>query len=80
VAEKLVVVRRFTDEMAARLAALTLEANGIPAQVFADTAGGMLPNLSLLFPARLLVRAEDEALARELLDTPATPEPGEPAV
>ena len=69
--EKLVVLRRYSDEVAAKIAALALEANGIPAQVSADNAGGALPSMSLVFPVRLIVRAEDEALARELLDTPA---------
>jgi putative signal transducing protein len=74
--DKLVVVRRYGDEMSARIAAMSLEANGVPAQVSADTAGGALPSMALVFPVRLIVRAEDEALARELLDTPAD-EPNE---
>lgn len=73
VAGKLVVVGKYTDELSAQVAAAALEANGIPARVSADTAGGALPNLSILFPVRLLVRAEDEAIAREVLDTPAEP-------
>jgi hypothetical protein len=71
--DKLVVVRRYVDELTARIAAMALEANGVPAQVSADTAGGALPSMALVFPVRLIVRAEDEALARELLDTPADP-------
>lgn len=74
----LVVLRRFGDEMSARVAALALEANGIPAQVSSDTAGGALPNLAVGFPIRLIVRASDAALARELLDTEAPAQPGEP--
>lgn len=69
----LVVLRKFGDEMSARVAALTLEANGIPAQVATDIAGGALPNLAVGFPIRLIVRANDAALARELLDTEAPP-------
>ena len=69
--DKLVVVRRYADEMTARIAAMALEANGVPAQVSADTAGGALPSMSLVFPVRLIVREEDETFARELLDTPA---------
>lgn len=64
-----VVLRTYMSEPEARLAATVLEANGIPSQVMADTAGGALPSIALLFPIRLLVRAADEALARELLDT-----------
>ena len=75
-APELVVLRRFGDELSARVAALSLEANGIPAQVSADTAGGALPNLAIGFPVRLIVRAEDAATARRLLDTEA-PKPSD---
>lgn len=75
----LVVLRKYPDEISARIAALSLEANGIPAQVSADTAGGALPNLALVFPVRLIVRAADADLARKLLDTDAPPPPDDPA-
>lgn len=68
-----VVLREYATEVEAQLAALVLEANGVPAQVLADTAGGALPAIAVIFPVRLLVRAGDAALARELLDTPAAP-------
>jgi hypothetical protein len=74
----LVVLRRFGDELSARLAAMSLEANGIPAQVSADTGGGALPSLALGFPVRLIVRAEDAAVARQLLDTEAPAPPDDP--
>ena len=74
--ERIVVLREFGTEMDAQFAATVLEANGIPARVLADTAGGALPSMALVFPVRLLVRESDAALARELLDTPADP-PGE---
>ena len=67
----LVVLRKYSDEMSARVAALSLGANGIPAQVSADTAGGALPVLALGFPVRLIVRAADADLARKLLATDA---------
>jgi len=35
--------------------------------------GGAFPSMALLFPIRLLVRAADADLARELLDTTADP-------
>ena len=69
-ADELVVLRRYGDELSAQLDAMALEAQGIPAQVSADTAGGALPSLALAFPVRLIVRAEDAAAALELLDTP----------
>ena len=71
--DDLIVVRQYADELSARMSAMMLEANGVPAQVSADTAGGALPSLALGFPVRLIVRAEDAELARELLDTPADP-------
>lgn len=66
----MVVLRTYTSELEARLAATILEANGIPAHVLADTAGGAYPSMALVFPVRLLVRADDAAIAREVLDTP----------
>jgi hypothetical protein len=71
--DELVVVQRYIDEISAQIAALALEANGVPAMVSADTAGGALPSMALVFPVRLLVRAEDASLARALLETPADP-------
>lgn len=73
--DELVVLRQYADEMSARMAAMVLEANGVPAQVSADTAGGAIPALAIVFPVRLIVRAEDAELARELLDTPAAAPP-----
>ncbi len=66
----IVVAREFGNEAEAHLAASVLEANGVPARVSADTAGGAYPSLALVFPIRLLVRREDLTLARELLDAP----------
>jgi len=71
VSDEIVVLREYASEFDARFAATILEANGIPAQVLADTAGGAYPSLALLFPVRLLVRADDAADAAEILDTPA---------
>lgn len=77
--DEIVVLRRYGDELSARLDAAVLEANGVPAQVSADTAGGAYPSMALLMPVRLLVHAEDAALAAEILDAPADapPEDGE---
>lgn len=71
--EDVVVLRQFSTEVEAHLAAAVLEANGISARVLADTAGGALPPIAVIFPVRLIVRAGDAALARELLDTPVEP-------
>lgn len=70
VSDESVVLRRYHDEMSAHLDAMVLEANGIPARVMADTGGGMIPSMAIVFPVRLLVHAENVELARELLDTP----------
>ena len=69
--DEIVVLRKYVNEFEARLAATILEANGVAVQVLADTAGGAYPSMALVFPVRLLVRAEDAALAAEILDTSA---------
>ena len=71
--EPTTVLRTYGNEIEARMDAAALEANGIPADVSADTAGGAFPSLALIFPVRLLVRESDVALALEILDTPADP-------
>ena len=73
--DDVVVLRRYHDEMSAQIDAMVLEANGIPARVMADTGGGMIPSMAIVFPVRLLVRAGDATLAAELLDTPAADDP-----
>ena len=75
--EEIVVLRKYTDELTARLDAAVLEANGVPVQVAADTAGGAYPSMALVMPVRLLVRAEDAELAAEILDAPADLPPDE---
>ena len=69
--DEIVVLRKYVDELVARVDASILEANGIPAQVLAHTAGCAYPSMALVYPVRLLVRSEDAALARDLLDSPA---------
>jgi hypothetical protein len=72
---EIVVLRTYVDEFSAQLDAAVLEANGVPAQVSADTAGGAYPSMALINRVRLLVHAEDAALAAEILDAPADPPP-----
>ena len=69
--DDIVLLRQYGNEAEARLAASVLEANGIPARVATDTAGGAFPSLALVFPIRLLVRAADRDLALQLLDDDA---------
>ena len=68
--DDLVVLRTYSNEAEANLAAAVLEANNIPARVVADTAGGAIPAIAIVFPVRLVVQAGDADLARELLDVP----------
>ncbi|HEX6037168.1 putative signal transducing protein [Longimicrobium sp.] len=76
--DDIVVLRTYTNELEAQLDAAVLEAHGVPARVSGDTAGGAYPGMALIMPTRLLVRAEDAALAAEILDAPAgTPEDDE---
>jgi hypothetical protein len=70
-ADDIVVLREFSNEAEANLAASVLDANGIPVRVAVDTAGGAFPSLALVFPIRLLVRRADKDLARRLLDDPS---------
>jgi hypothetical protein len=62
-----VVIETFTSRAVAELAAGLLESEGIEALVMADDAGGAYPVLQFVRGVRLLVAAEDEARAREIL-------------
>ena len=73
-ADDVVIVRRFASQMEAEMSRLLLEANEIPAAVLGDNAGGMLPSMSMLFPVRLAVRADDAERARCLLDDEPLPD------
>lgn len=77
VPDDIVVLRQYHDEISAQLDAMVLEANGIPARVMADTGGGMIPSIAIVFPVRLLVHAENVDDARELLDTPVADDVGD---
>jgi hypothetical protein len=64
-----VSVRTYSSEVEADLAASWLAAEGVEAMVLADDAGGALPSFRVLGGVRLVVRAEDEDRAREILET-----------
>ena len=66
----MVIIREYVSEMEALVARSVLEAHQIPAVVLRDDAGGMLPAMHMLFPARLAVRAYDATRALYVLDTP----------
>jgi len=65
----LVVVQAFGTEAEADIAKSALESAGIDAMILADTAGRMRPHLAWSgFGFRVLVREEDVATAREVLE------------
>ena len=76
-AEAMVVIREYVNEMEALVAQSVLEAHRIPAVVLRDDAGGMLPAMRLLFPVRLAVREGEATQALRILDAPF--EPDDPA-
>jgi hypothetical protein len=75
--EDLVVVHTFGTRPEADVAKSALEAAGIDSMIQADTAGGTRDHLAWAGVGfRLIVRAEDVAPARDILDLPARITPG----
>jgi len=69
---ELVVVHAFPGRPEADVAVSALEAAGIDATIQADTGGGMRAHLAWSGAGFLvIVRREDEAAAREVLELPA---------
>jgi hypothetical protein len=64
--EELVTVATFPEPMEATVARSALEAAGIDAYLRGEVANSMVP---VAFAAELQVRAEDEAAAREVLQS-----------
>jgi hypothetical protein len=72
--DELIVVHAFGSLPEADLAKSALDAAGIEAMVRADSGGGMRPALAWSGVGyQILVRAEDEQAARDILDLPARP-------
>ena len=70
---KLVVVRTFGYGPEADLAKCALESAGIEAMIQADAAGGMRPHLAWASGGfKVLVREDDVASARAVLELPST--------
>lgn len=69
-AEAMVVIRQYLNEMEALVARSVLEAHDVPAVVLRDDAGGMLPVMHILYPVRLAVRERDASEALRILDAP----------
>lgn len=62
-----VTIATFRYRHEAEFARATLEAAGVPSVLLADDAGGTYAGLSLTSQPRLIVSAEDEEAAREVL-------------
>ena len=70
----LVVVHSFGSRPEADMAVSALEAADIDAMVQADTGGGMRPSIAWAGVGfQVLVREEDVAAARDILELPAKP-------
>ncbi len=68
-----VVLQTFPSRLEAEMAAGLLESEGIEAMVMADDAGGAYPSLQFVRGVRLMVAAEDQYRAREILKDMAEP-------
>jgi len=68
-----IVLETFSSRIEAEMAAGLLESEGVPALVLADDAGGAYPSLQFVRGVRLLVAAEDQYRAREILRDMAEP-------
>jgi len=69
---ELVVVDSFSSQPEADMARSALESAGIDAIIQADTAGGMRPHLAWSGGGfQVLVREEDAADARQVIEPPA---------
>jgi len=66
--EDVVLLRSFGYRHEGELARSTLEAAGIQSALFVDDAGGAQVGMSFSNPARLMVRQEDLAAARAILE------------
>jgi hypothetical protein len=69
-----VVIATFSNEYEANLAVSWLDAEGIETVLLADDAGGVLPMLQPSRGVKLLVSIENEARAREILESAEYPE------
>ena len=69
----LVAVRSYVNHFEADVDKSALDAAGIESMIRSDDCGGLRPHL-WLGGVELLVREEDAAQAREILDTPAAAE------
>jgi hypothetical protein len=68
--DNFIPLRTFNYRHEADLAKTALEAEGIPAKVFSDDGGRQEMSLQFVRGAQLLVRAEDAARAKRILNLP----------
>ena len=66
---ELVVLRTFSTVTEADLAKSALDSVGIDSMVRSDNEGGQSPGLAFTRGVELLVRAEDAAAAKDMLDS-----------
>lgn len=71
--DALVTVRSYVNHFEAEVDKSALDAAGIASMIRSDDCGGLRPHL-WLGGVQLLVREEDAAEARQILDTPAAGE------
>ncbi len=62
-----VVLETFSSRIEAEMAQGILEGEGIEAAIMADDAGGAYPMFQFIRGVKLLVAAEDEARAKEIM-------------
>ncbi|CDN30335.1 hypothetical protein BN938_0229 [Mucinivorans hirudinis] len=62
-----VVVKEYSSVTEAYIDRGLLESNGIDSEINGETWAGLYPNMPMVAPVSLIVRTEDEALAKELL-------------
>jgi hypothetical protein len=67
--EREVLLATYSNPMEAEVARSVLESVGIPAILIRDDAGGAYPFLQTTRGVKLVVALEDEARAREALET-----------
>ena len=73
--DQAIVLTTYSQLSSAESAAACLRANGIECLVQADDCGGMLSPLDLIEGIKLVVEANQEAQAREILAGVETPVP-----
>jgi len=66
-AEAIVAIKIFSDELEATMAQQTLKEAGVRSFVFKDDAGGMEPHLQRTMGVRLVVNRADAERGQEIL-------------